>query len=61
MTIAFICVACGTQFAPSETPPAACPICEDERQFVPPSGQAWTTLPDLARSHAIALRQEGEN
>ncbi len=27
---------------------------------MPPSGQAWTTLDKLARSHAFALRREGE-
>jgi glyoxylase-like metal-dependent hydrolase (beta-lactamase superfamily II) len=45
---AFICTACGTQFAPSEAPPASCPICEEERQYVPTAGQSWTTLPALA-------------
>jgi glyoxylase-like metal-dependent hydrolase (beta-lactamase superfamily II) len=43
----FICVACGTQYPPSATPPASCPICADERQFVPPAGQSWTTLRQL--------------
>ena len=46
---AFICETCGTQFSPSEQPPPACPICEDERQFVLPSGQKWTTLDALKR------------
>ena len=32
---AFICNTCGTQYEPSENPPAACPICDDERQYVP--------------------------
>ena len=35
---AYICTACGTQYVPSETPPAQCAICEEERQFVPPAG-----------------------
>jgi glyoxylase-like metal-dependent hydrolase (beta-lactamase superfamily II) len=43
----FICVACGTQFAATEAPPALCAICQDPRQFVPPSGQQWTTLERL--------------
>src|SRR5258705_45066 len=38
---AFICTACGTQYPPSEALPGACPICIDERQFVPASGQSW--------------------
>ncbi|WP_106477341.1 MBL fold metallo-hydrolase [Phytohalomonas tamaricis] len=41
---AHMCETCGIQFAPSEKPPAYCPICEDERQYVGWSGQRWTTL-----------------
>jgi hypothetical protein len=49
---AFICNTCGTQYAPGEKPPAACPICDDERQYVATAGQSWTTLPALqARSY----------
>jgi len=49
---AFICNTCGTQYAPSEKPPANCPLCDDERQYVTPAGQSWTTLPGLqARSY----------
>lgn len=46
-----ICTTCGTQFPPSETPPAACPICEDDRQYVLPVGQRWTTLGELRGHH----------
>ena len=41
---ASICVTCGVQAAPSEEPPASCPVCTDERQYVGPGGQRWTTL-----------------
>jgi hypothetical protein len=44
---AFICRTCGVQYAPSATPPAQCPICEDERQYVGWNGQQWTTLDEL--------------
>ena len=54
---AFICTACGTQYPPSEAPPAECPVCEDERQFMPPGGQAWTTLERLGVGHLNAFRQ----
>jgi hypothetical protein len=54
---AFICTACGTQYAPSEQPPAECAICEEERQYVPPGGQTWTTLDSLAGSHFNAYRE----
>ena len=55
-----VCVTCGTQFADAEEPPAACPICEDPRQYVPPEGQRWTTLEELASDHENAIRDEGE-
>ena len=43
MLRAFICVTCGTQYPPSEQPPDRCEICLDERQFVNPRGQTWTS------------------
>ena len=46
---AFICTTCGTQYEPGDKPPATCPICDDERQYVPPSGQGWTTLDSLQK------------
>jgi glyoxylase-like metal-dependent hydrolase (beta-lactamase superfamily II) len=46
------------QFAERAAPPAACPICEDERQFVNPQGQAWTTPDALRRSHRNIFRAE---
>jgi len=45
----FMCNTCGTQFNPADKPPANCPICDDERQFVLPTGQAWTTHEALAK------------
>src|SRR6266566_927133 len=54
---AFICSTCGTQYPPSEAPPAHCPVCEDERQFIPPEGQTWTTLERLKISHINGFRQ----
>jgi len=47
----YICTTCGHQFAESKEPPPHCPICEDERQFVNPEGQSWTTLDELAQEH----------
>ena len=54
----FICVQCGTQFAEKAEPPASCPICEDERQFVRHEGQEWTTLKRLATDHHNRLEEE---
>jgi hypothetical protein len=53
---AFICSTCGTQFAPTDKPPAACPICEDERQYVPLGGQRWTTLDAMRQTYFNAWR-----
>src|SRR5258706_10979488 len=47
----FICVTCGTEYPESEQMPAHCRICEDDRQYVNPNGQAWTTLDELRRQH----------
>jgi hypothetical protein len=46
-----ICTACGTQYPESPRPPEQCAICEEERQYVPPRGQTWTTLDALSKSH----------
>ena len=54
---AYICTACGTQYPPDEQPPQTCLICDDERQFVPPAGQGWTTLEKLCIGHANAYRE----
>ena len=53
----FICTACGMQYAESAAPPAQCVICEEERQYVPPRGQTWTTLDALAQSHMNSYRE----
>jgi hypothetical protein len=57
MSRAFICTACGTQYPPSDAPPAQCTICEDERQYVPPTGQSWTTLDALGAGHFNVFRE----
>ncbi|MDB5674374.1 MAG: ymaE [Sphingomonas bacterium] len=51
----FICQTCGTQFAPTPVPPSACPICEDERQYVGWDGQQWTTPAALAAGHDLRI------
>ncbi len=53
----FICSACGMQYPPTESPPPACPVCADERQFVPASGQSWTTLEALRRGYSNKFRR----
>lgn len=55
-----ICVTCGTQYPSSDIPPAKCPICEDERQYVGPLGQKWISLEDLQRTHHNVVFEEGQ-
>lgn len=54
----FICQTCGTQLAASELPPAACPICQDERQYVGRDGQRWTTIEQLREAHHNRFEQQ---
>jgi len=56
MTV-FICNACGTSYPDGPDPPAECRICTDERQYVPGSGQSWTTRDAMAGQHRNAWRQ----
>ena len=51
----FICTACGTQYPESAQAPAHCVLCEEERQYVPPRGQTWTTFEALKSSHMNAV------
>lgn len=51
-----ICCACGTSYPDSPGAPSRCLICDDERQYVPRGGQAWTTPEKLASGHVNAWR-----
>ena len=44
----WICATCAVEYPDTDQPPTTCPICSDERQYVRPSGQRWTTLAELA-------------
>ncbi len=54
----FICTTCGTQHAEGEQPPAQCAICVDDRQYVKPTGQQWTTHDMLRRTNRNSIRFE---
>jgi hypothetical protein len=56
---AYICLTCATQYAPSPAPPERCAICEDERQYVPESGQRWTSADELRATHHNEIREDG--
>ncbi len=52
---AFICTTCGTQYPLADKPPDGCAICQEERQYVSPLGQSWTTLEQMARTYRNAF------
>jgi hypothetical protein len=43
-----ICRTCAVEHTATGEPPAVCAICSDERQYVRPAGQQWTTLEELS-------------
>jgi glyoxylase-like metal-dependent hydrolase (beta-lactamase superfamily II) len=50
-----ICATCGNHYGGPR--PEVCPVCADERQWLPPGGQRWTTLAELAAAgHACDVR-----
>ncbi|NUO33523.1 MAG: hydrolase [Dermatophilaceae bacterium] len=46
----WICATCAVETADLEQPPPTCEVCEDDRQWVPATGQRWTTLEELRRA-----------
>ncbi|MGW4524881.1 MBL fold metallo-hydrolase [Amycolatopsis sp. NPDC004378] len=60
MTI-WICGTCGVEHPDTDRPPAGvCVICADERQWVPASGQVWTTLEKLSADAHEVVHEELE-
>jgi glyoxylase-like metal-dependent hydrolase (beta-lactamase superfamily II) len=59
----YICTTCGVQYPESNSEPEHCLICEEERQYVNPDGQSWTTHDDLVASgnyqNIIKKEEEG--
>lgn len=51
----WICRTCAVETAQRHD---VCPVCADERQWVPAAGQVWTTLDDLqAEGHDVHVRE----
>ena len=47
----YICTTCGVQYPENEEAPSRCKICNEERQYVNPIGQSWTTLETMQNSN----------
>lgn len=56
----FICATCGVQYPPSDKAPERCIICEDDRQYVLPSGQSWTNLQRINQQYKNIIEQVAE-
>jgi hypothetical protein len=51
------CATCGIEYADSPEPPASCPICSDDRQYLPPGGQRWTTQDEIRVDRSAAFSE----
>lgn len=51
-----ICNACGTQYNTRDVKYNHCPICDDERQYIPEEGQTWTTHEELLKSKSVQIK-----
>ena len=53
-----ICATCAVER--DEPTPEVCPICTDERQYVPEDGQKWLSLDGLAQEGQQTVLKENE-
>jgi len=53
----WLCATCGIEHADTTEPPDRCDICSDERQYLPPGGQRWTTLAELAKDREVSIEE----
>lgn len=56
-----LCQTCGTSYCETDIAIEHCKICEDERQYVPPSGQKWTDMQSLTTTHCNKWQLHQEN
>ncbi|MBN9385256.1 MAG: MBL fold metallo-hydrolase [Chitinophagaceae bacterium] len=60
MTQSKICVTCGTHY-PASVHYDLCPICADDRQYIPEGGQRWTTEAELLSRYSVRTHRLREN
>lgn len=53
----WICLTCGTEHPDSRRPPDRCAICTDDRQYVPSTGQQWSTAADLEIGRTFTIEE----
>jgi hypothetical protein len=55
-----LCTTCGTQF-PENYTEELCSTCNEERQYIPETGQSWTTHQNLLNTHKTKIVPIREN
>jgi glyoxylase-like metal-dependent hydrolase (beta-lactamase superfamily II) len=55
MSQKIICCGCGTQFPAGGDVNELCPVCIDDRQYIPENGQEWTSHEALIKTHACSI------
>lgn len=55
-----VCATCGTHYPLSETY-KVCPICNDDRQYIPEGGQRWTSPEELLSRYSVRTHRLSEN
>ena len=58
MTDPHVCLTCGAHLPGDAPPPDLCPTCDEPRQYVRASGQAWGRHEALLASHAPRIEEE---
>ncbi len=56
-----ICTACGTQYLQESSMLKFCPICSDDRQYIPEQGQTWTNLDNLSNKFSVITNKLSDN
>ncbi|WP_183576240.1 hypothetical protein HDF18_20600 [Mucilaginibacter sp. X5P1] len=57
MTINNLCKTCGTEYPQGDESPKTCPICDDDRQYLPENGQQWTNYNELSTNHKVVITE----
>lgn len=57
----WVCATCGTQMPRRFDVALNCPICSEERQYIPENGQIWTTRQHLLDHYTVKIKQLQEN
>lgn len=52
-----LCRTCGNAYPINDDLPDVCPICADDRQYVPDDGQVWLNSTDIVGDHQFTLSE----